>query len=70
MNRTTQSRLRNLRKARTINQKQLASLVGVSQVTISRAERDATTLSTDLQERIAAILGTSRHELFPDEVVR
>lgn len=58
--------LRNLRRARTITQGQLAQLVGVGQQTISAAERGILPLSKDVQERIAAILGAARHEVFPE----
>lgn len=60
------SPLRNIRRARTLSQTDLADLVGVSQETISKAERGTLQLSHDLQERIAAILGTPRHQLFPE----
>lgn len=65
-----ESPLRRIRRARTINQEQLAAIVGVTQETISKAERGIVPLSTDVQERIAAILGASRHDLFPDEAAR
>lgn len=61
----TPSRLRNIRRIRTMNQEQLAQLAGVSQETISKAERGILRLRPDIQERIAAILGVARHELFP-----
>lgn len=54
-----------MRRARTLNQSQLARLVGVTQETISKAERGKLQLSADIQTRIAAILGASRDELFP-----
>lgn len=66
MKRRANSPLRNLRRARTLNQSDLARLVGVTQETISKAERGSLNLSSDIQERIAAVLGSSRHELFPD----
>lgn len=63
------SRLRNLRRTRTLSQEDLARLAGVTQETISKAERGTLQLRSDIQERIAAILGTSRKELFVDEAV-
>ena len=64
--RTRNSPLRNLRRSRTINQSELARLAGVTQETISKAERGTLRLSPDVQARIAAILGASRKELFPE----
>lgn len=63
--RKTESPLRNLRRARTLSQEDLAKLVGVTQETISKAESGRLHLRPDVQERIAAILGTSRKDLFP-----
>lgn len=60
--------LKNLRRARTMNQEQLASLAGISQQSLSKAERGILPLSRDVQERIAVILGTSRQELFPEVI--
>lgn len=60
------SKLRNIRRTRTITQTELADLVGVTQETISKAERGLLQLRPDLQARIAAILGTSPHELFSE----
>jgi transcriptional regulator with XRE-family HTH domain len=54
-----------MRRARTLNQAQLAKLVGISQQTLSKAERGQFILSVDVQARLAAILGASRDELFP-----
>lgn len=64
---TSGTALRNLRRTRTITQADLARLVGVSQRTISAAETGRLRLSFDLQARIAAILGSTRQELFPPE---
>lgn len=63
---TPSTPLRNLRRARTISQQQLARLAQVSQQTISKAERGAIRLSPDVEALIATILGASRNELFPD----
>jgi len=59
------SPLMNLRKARTFNQAQFSKLIGVSQQTLSKYERGQLTPSPDMQARIAALLGVSRHEIFP-----
>ena len=60
------SPLRNLRRTRTISQEDLARLAGVSQETISKAERGVLRLRPDVQALIVAILGGSRDELFPE----
>lgn len=57
--------LRNLRRARTLNQAQLASLVGVSQQTLSKFESGRLRPSEDVAARLAAILGVSAADLFP-----
>lgn len=66
MTRKPSTPLRNIRRTRTLNQSDLARLVGVTQETISKAERGKLRLSPDVQARIAAILGVSRHEVFPE----
>jgi len=45
----------------------LAKLVGITQQSLSKAERGQLHLRFDIRERIAAILGTSAKELFPSE---
>lgn len=60
------SALRKVRRARTLKQEQLAALVGVTQATISKAERGLIHLTRDNQELCATILGVSRAELFPE----
>lgn len=64
MRHKTNSALHNLRRTRTISQAELARLSNVTQETISKAERGLLQLRPDVQARIAAILGTSREELF------
>jgi transcriptional regulator with XRE-family HTH domain len=59
------SLLRNIRRARTLSQSELAQLVGVSQKTISAAECGRLHLKPTTQTRIATILGVSREDLFP-----
>lgn len=49
-----------------MNQEQLAALAGVTQETISKAERGIVPLSRDVQERIAVVLGVSRQDIFPE----
>lgn len=61
--------VRNLRRARTINQEELASLVGISQQYLSKIERGLLVPAPDIQARIAAILGVSVDDLFPSEAV-
>lgn len=51
-----------------MNQEDLARLVGISQESLSKAERGILRLSPDVQARIAAILGVSRQEIFPPEM--
>ena len=62
--RKVNSALRNLRRARSISQEDLARLVGTTQETISKAESGRLRLSPDLQALIATILGGSRAALF------
>lgn len=50
---------------RTISQEDLARLAGITQESLSKAERGKLRLSPDVQALIATILGSSRHELFP-----
>lgn len=57
--------LRNLRRARTLNQEQMARLLGVSQQTYSKYESGLVVPSADMQARIAAILGVSVETLWP-----
>lgn len=60
------SPLRNVRRARTLNQEQMAALLGVSQQTYSKYESGRIVPATDVQERLAALLGVARAELFPE----
>ena len=66
MTRKPDGPLRTVRRTRTISQVELARLAGLTQETISKAERGLLRLRPDVQARIAAILGTSRQELSPD----
>lgn len=66
MRKTTSSALRNVRRTRTINQADLAELIGISQQTLSKYERGRLVPTPDLQGRIAAILGVNRQDIFPD----
>ena len=57
--------LRNLRRSRTLNQEQLAKLVGISQQSLSKIERGSLSPSQDVKARIAAILGVAVVDVFP-----
>lgn len=57
--------LRNLRRARTLNQAEMARLIGVAQQTWSKYEKGALVPPVDVQARIAAILGASVDQCFP-----
>jgi len=59
--------LRNLRQTRTLNQEDLARLVGISQQSLSKAERGIIALRPDVQARIAAVLGAPVADVFPQE---
>lgn len=61
--------LKNLRRARTLSQQDLARLSGISQQSLSKIERGQLRPSRDVQARLAAILGSSPGELFPAEAV-
>jgi transcriptional regulator with XRE-family HTH domain len=52
---------------RTISQEDLARLAGITQESLSKAERGKLRLSPDVQGLIATILGAPRHEVFPDK---
>lgn len=60
--------LRNLRRARTLNQTQMAGLIGVTQQTWSKYEAGTLVPPKDVQVRIAAILGATVEECFPSQV--
>ena len=68
MRRKENSPLRNMRQTRTISQAELAGLVGITQESLSKAERGIIRLRPDVQARIAAILGAPREEIFPEAV--
>lgn len=68
--RTILNPLRNVRRARTLNQKQMARLLGVSQQTYSKYESGRLVPSGDVMARIAAILGTSVETLWPEVEAR
>jgi transcriptional regulator with XRE-family HTH domain len=63
----TATPLRNVRRARTLNQQQMAQLLGVSQQTYSKYESGLLVPSADMQMRIAAILGSSIDALWPTD---
>lgn len=60
------SPMRSLRRARTISQEEFARLLGVGQETISKYERGVVMPPVGTRHRIAAILGTTVRELWPD----
>lgn len=62
-----QSPLRNLRRARTLTQQDMARLLEISQQNYSKYESGIVRPPVDMQARIAALLGASRHELFGDD---
>jgi transcriptional regulator with XRE-family HTH domain len=62
---TKESALRKLRRARTLNQEQMAGLLDVSQQTYSKYESGVIVPPPDRQAQIAAILGTSVEALWP-----
>jgi transcriptional regulator with XRE-family HTH domain len=62
--------LRNLRRARTLTQTDMARLLNISQQTYSKYESGRLRPSADVQARIAALLGASRSELFGDDTER
>lgn len=57
--------LRHIRVARTLSQHALARLMGVSQQTLSKWERGLLEPSSDMQIRLAAVLGVSVADAFP-----
>jgi transcriptional regulator with XRE-family HTH domain len=58
--------LRNVRRARTLTQADMARLLNVSQQTYSKYESGRLRPSVDMQARVAALLGVARHEVFGD----
>ena len=67
MKQKTFSPLRNTRRQRTLSQEDLARLAGITQESLSKAERGIIQLRPDVQALIATILGASREELFPSK---
>lgn len=58
--------LENFRRARTLSQGDLARIVGIGQQSLSKAERGRLVLSRDVRQRIAAVLGVTEADAFPD----
>lgn len=56
--------LRNIRRARTLSQQDLAHLVEISQQTLSKIERGSFVPGPDVRARLAAVLGVSESDLF------
>jgi DNA-binding XRE family transcriptional regulator len=65
----TQTPLVRLRRSRTLNQQQLAELVGISQQTLSKIERGQIRPDVGVQARLAAILGAAVEHVFPADTV-
>jgi DNA-binding XRE family transcriptional regulator len=63
--RKTPNHVRNLRRARTMNQSDFARLVHISQQSLSKIERGLLHPRPDVQGLIAAVLGVSRADVFP-----
>jgi transcriptional regulator with XRE-family HTH domain len=61
----THSPLRNLRRARTLSQVEMARLLRIAQQTYSKYESGVLVPPEDMQARIAAILGGSVESLWP-----
>jgi len=69
--RQRKSPLRTFRRVRVMTQAQLAKLAGVSQTVICHAEQGRVQLPPHVQARVAAILGSTPEQLFPEpEVTR
>ena len=59
------SALRNVRRARTLSQMDLARLAGIKQPTLSKYEQGLLVPPVDVQARLAAILGVAVADVFP-----
>jgi transcriptional regulator with XRE-family HTH domain len=58
--------LKNLRRSRTLNQTELARIVGISQQHLSKIERGLVVPTPDLKARLAAVLGVSVPDVFAE----
>lgn len=54
-----------MRRTRTLSQEELARLAGITQESLSKAERGLIQLRPDVRARLAAILGVPSDDLFP-----
>lgn len=63
------SPLRHLRRARTLSQAELAALADIGRLSIVRAEQGKQELGFAVKARIAAILGSSVADLFPEKTL-
>ena len=63
MQKTEPTPLQHLRRARTMNQQQLASMVGISQQHLSKIERGLLPAAKALKVRLAAVLGVAEGDL-------
>jgi transcriptional regulator with XRE-family HTH domain len=62
-----QNRLKELRKAKNLTQKQLANMVGISQPYLADIENCKKDIDFSLAERFAKALGIKPYELMPAE---
>lgn len=59
------NRVRDIREAKRLSQRQLAELIGVSRVYITQIENDKRRLNSETMEQIADALGVHVSDLFP-----
>ena len=62
----TDNALRDFRRARTLNQFTVASVLGITQQTYSKYESGRLPVPPQHQQRLSTLLGVSRDELFSD----
>jgi len=57
--------LENVRRARTLNQEQVASVLGITRAHYSKIERGRIAATPAIRMRLSALLGAPANELFP-----
>lgn len=62
------NRIRELRKARGLTQVELASALGVNEITVIRWERGHTEIPNEARERLACFFTIAINDLIPDLV--
>lgn len=67
MRKKTCTPLEHLRRTRTLNQQQVAAVLGISQQHYSKIERGLMPASAGVKARLAALLGVSVHDIFPSQ---